>query len=73
MMRLAGKRMFKRGEEMNFIDVHQEDQVDRAQMLKNLSEEEGANAAYAAHKAKDLPGGQTKRKHQITYLGQLVS
>ena len=42
-------------------------------MLKNISQEEDGNAAYAAHKAKDVPGGQTKRKHQITYLGELVS
>ena len=68
LMRLAGRTAFRR-EKIDIIDIQQSDMVSKEELLKNLSEEQ---PVYITHRPSDKPEHLSKRKHQITYLGQLV-
>merc|ERR1712150_218729 len=69
MGRLQGRKAFGK-EAINIIDVHQDDQISKDELMKTLSEEQPTSQmmSHSKKKNKDMPSGQQKRKHQITYL-----
>ncbi|XP_068567225.1 proline-rich protein PRCC [Cebidichthys violaceus] len=67
-MRLQGKR--NRGkEEVKFLEIKGDDQLSGNQqwMTKSMTEEKQTRQSFSK-KNKELPTGQQRRKHQITYL-----
>lgn len=63
-LKMQGKK--QRGkEEINIVDVNADDFISTVDIQKTMSEE---TKEYAAHRKKDGPTSQQKRKHQITYL-----
>ncbi|XP_037329940.2 proline-rich protein PRCC [Pungitius pungitius] len=67
-MRLQGKR--NRGkEEVKFLEIKGDDQLSGNQqwMTKSMTEEKQNRQSFSK-KNKELPTGQQRRKHQITYL-----
>ncbi|OWF46948.1 proline-rich protein PRCC-like [Mizuhopecten yessoensis] len=64
-LRMQGKK--QRGkEEINIVDVNADDFISAVDIQKAMSEE--TKGEYAAHRKKDGPTSQQKRKHHITYL-----
>lgn len=67
-MRLQGKR--NRGkEEVKFLEIKGDDQLSGNQqwLAKSMTEEKQTRQSFSK-KNKELPTGQQRRKHQITYL-----
>lgn len=64
-LRLAGKK-HRNKEEINFIDVKADDQMDPSEVMKNLTQERPTSSSQG--KEKKTFSSEQKRKHQITYL-----
>ncbi|CAH1797270.1 unnamed protein product [Owenia fusiformis] len=65
-LKMQGKK--QRGEAINIIDINADDHIGEAhiELTKGVSEEQGQS--FGKKKQDDGLSGQTKRKHQITWL-----
>jgi proline-rich protein PRCC len=66
---MVGKKF--RGEAMHIVDVNADDQMNKEDLTKHLTEEV-SGFSYSKKKNKDMPSSVQKRKHQITYLAYQV-